>query len=116
LTGWGLAGCSYFAPIPVTFPIQLESTPPGANAITSLGPACTTPCTVNVPIPEDDFSVSFTLNDYLPATIPVRVRGNKASFGSPGTTSIDPSPVFAQLEPVPPPPPPKPVRKKKPKA
>jgi hypothetical protein len=94
--------------------IELQSTPPGADARTSLGPGCTTPCAVDVPIPEDDFSVSYALNDYLPATVQVRVRGSKASLGSPGTTNIDPNPVIAELQPVPPPP--KPIRpKKKPK-
>ena len=95
--------------------IALESNPPGANAMTSLGPGCTTPCAVSVPIPSGDFTVSYMLNDYQPMTLPVRVFGSPASLGGPGTTAIDPNPVIAQLQPVAPPPKPAPVQKKKPK-
>ena len=88
--------------------IELESTPPGADARTSMGQSCTTPCAVNVPIPETDFSVSYTLNDFQPVTVPVRVSGSQAGFLSPGTTRIDPNPVVAELQPIAPPP--KPAR------
>ena len=51
--GLSLAGCSSFsmdafksAPEPVT--VQFESTPPGAEAKTSVGPACTTPCSLPI--------------------------------------------------------------------
>jgi hypothetical protein len=95
--------------------IGLESNPPGANAATSIGPGCTTPCAVTVPIPTGDFTVSFTLNEFQPMTVPVRVFGSPASLGGPGTTAIDPNPVVAQLQPIAPPPkPPRPVRPKKP--
>lgn len=89
--------------------VELESTPPGADARTSMGQSCRTPCTVNIPIPETDFSVSYTLNDFLPVTIPVRVSGNPAGFLTPGTTRIEPNPVVAELQPIAPPP--KPPRK-----
>jgi hypothetical protein len=97
--------------------VDLESTPPGADARLSMGQGCTTPCSVSIAVPETDFSVSFTLNDFKPVTIPVRVSGNPAGFLAVGTTRIEPNPVVAQLEPVAPPPKParKPVRAKKPK-
>jgi hypothetical protein len=94
--------------------IGLESNPPGANAATSIGPGCTTPCAVTVPIPTGDFTVSYTLNDYQPMTVPVRVFGSPASLGGPGTTAIDPNPVVAQLQPIAPPPkPPRPTKRPK---
>jgi hypothetical protein len=45
----GLAGCSSlsldsFKPAPLMVKVALESAPPGADATTSLGPACKTPC------------------------------------------------------------------------
>ena len=80
--------------------IQLESTPPGAEARTSLGPGCKTPCSVSVTVPEGGFSVSYTLNQFQPVTIPVQVSGNPGSFFTPGTTKIDPNPVVAQLQPM----------------
>ena len=111
VAGLALAGCSS-APRPPMMEIALESNPPGANAMTSLGPGCTTPCAVTVPIPTGDFIVSYTLNDYQPMTVPVRVFGSPASLGGPGTTAINPDPVIAQLQPIAPPPKPAPVKKK----
>jgi hypothetical protein len=108
-----LAGCSG-APRPPMMELGIESTPPGANAVTSLGPGCTTPCTVTLPMPSGDFTVNYTLNEYQPATVAVRVFGNPAGLGSPGTTRLDPDPVVAQLQPIAPPPPPPRVRKKPP--
>ena len=84
-TGLALAGCSG-APRPPMMELGIESTPPGANAVTSLGPGCTTPCTVTLPMPSGDFTVNYTLNAYQPATVAVRVFGNPAGLGSPGTT------------------------------
>jgi hypothetical protein len=94
--------------------IVLESTPPGADAITSLGPACKTPCTAAVPSPTDDFSVSFSLNGFQPMTIPVRITRSAGGRMTPPFTSLNPNPVVAQLQPVAPPP--KRLRKKKPAA
>ncbi len=120
-TALSLAGCSsfstdYFKPTPAIMQLQLESTPPGAEARTSLGPSCKTPCSVSVTVPEGGFSVSYTLNQFQPVTVPVQVSGSPGSFLTPGTTRIDPNPVIAQLQPVVPP---KPVRQsmrpKKPK-
>ena len=97
--------------------IEFQFTPSGADARTSMGSGCKTPCTISVPIPEADFSVSYTLADFQPVTVPVQVNGNPAGFLSPGTTRIEPNPVVAVLQPVAPPPKParKPTRPKKPK-
>jgi hypothetical protein len=114
MTGLSLAGCGSNPRAPM-MQIDLESTPPGANAVTSLGPGCTTPCFVTVPIPTGDFIVTYTLNDFQPMTVPVHVAGAPAGFMSPGTTDINPNPVVAQLQPIAPPPkppPPKRVKKK----
>src|SRR5580692_7804728 len=112
VTGLSLAGCSSAPNRPPAMEIQLESTPPGADARLSTGQSCTTPCAVNIPMPDTDFSVSYTLNDFQPVTVPVRVSGNPAGFLTPGTTRIEPNPVVAELQPVAPPPKPprKPVR------
>src|SRR3954462_10915913 len=55
--GLGLAGCSSFSfdafkPTPPPLQVQLDSAPQGADAKTSLGPGCKTPCSVSVPAPE----------------------------------------------------------------
>ena len=115
--GLSLAGCSSTPPRQPAMQVDLESTPPGADARTSMGASCKTPCAVNVPLPDADFSVSYTLNDFQPVTVPVRVNGNPAGFLTPGTTRIEPNPVVAELQPIAPPPKParKPARPKKPK-
>jgi hypothetical protein len=108
--GTSLGGCSalpsldYFKPTPPTIQVQLESNPPGADARTSIGPGCKTPCSVSVPAPDATFSVSYTLNKFQPATVPVQVIKNPGDFTNPATTTTDPNPVFAELQPMAPPP------------
>jgi hypothetical protein len=122
VAGLGLAGCASFSmdsfkPTPPSLQVQLESAPPGADARTSLGPGCKTPCSVSVPAPDSGFSVTYTLPRFQPATVPVQVIRIPGDLTSPGSTTMDPNPVFAELQPAGPPP--KPVRKvvkpKKPK-
>jgi hypothetical protein len=113
--GASLGGCSsvpslssfgdYFKSTPPSIQVQLESNPPGADAKTSLGPGCKTPCSVSVAAPDTGFSVNYTLNKYQPATVPVQVVHNPGDLGSgAGTTVTDPNPVFAELQPAGPPP------------
>ena len=110
ITGYGLAGCSSlpsldaFKPTPPTVQVQLDSVPPGADARTSLGPGCKTPCAVAVSAPDSGFSVAYTLNRFQPATVPVQVIRIPGDFSSPGSTTIDPNPVVAELQPAAPPP------------
>jgi hypothetical protein len=121
VTGASLAGCSSlsfdsFKPAPPLVKVALESVPPGADATTSLGPACKTPCSVDVPAPDASFSVTFASPRFQPVTVPVQVIRNPGDFASPPTTITDPSPVFAELRPVAPPPKArKPMRPKQPK-
>jgi hypothetical protein len=109
VTGASLAGCSSFSldsfkSAPPLVKVALEAAPPGADATTSLGPACKTPCSVEIPAPDAGFSVTFASPKFQPVTIPVQVIRNPGDSASPATTVIDPSPVFAELQPVAPPP------------
>jgi hypothetical protein len=121
MAGASLAGCSslswnMFKPTPPTVQVQLESNPPGADARTSIGPGCKTPCSVSIPAPDAPFSVSYALNKYQPADVPVNIIKNPGDFTTPATITTDPNPVFAELQPaVPPKPARKPHRPKKPK-
>jgi hypothetical protein len=122
VAGASLCGCSsmpsldMFKSTPPSMQVQLESAPPGADARTSLGPGCKTPCSVSVPAPDTGggFSVSYALNKYQPATVQVQVNRNP---DDPAAATTDPNPVFAELQPAGPPPKPphKPMRPKKPK-
>lgn len=118
-----MAGCSSWTPSWDFLPslssganvsLTIESDPPGADAKTSLGPSCRTPCMI--PVPGDrEFSVNYTLNGYLPQTVAVRprptdnVRPDVESGGAVTSVEVTPNPVYAQLEPAPPP---APVKKK----
>src|ERR1017187_8110941 len=109
VTGASLAGCSSFSldafkPTPPTLQVQLDSVPPGADARTSLGPGCKTPCSVAVAAPDSGFSVTYTLNKFQPATVPVQVIHLPGDFSTPASTTIDPNPVVAELQPAGPPP------------
>lgn len=118
--GLGLAGCSSlsldaFKSAPPSVTVQLDSVPPGAEAVTSLGPSCRTPCSVAVPA-TGNFTVTYTLNKFQSATVPVQVTTMPGDFTSPPTTTIDPNPVVAELQPaVPAKKVAKTVRKQKPK-
>jgi hypothetical protein len=103
--GMGLAGCSSLSsfsldslkPAPPTVNVQLDSVPQGADARTSLGPSCKTPCSVPVAA-EGSFSVNFTLNKYLPLTVPVQVTQVPGDLTTAASTAIDPNPVVAELQ------------------
>jgi hypothetical protein len=106
VAGASLAGCSsfsvgdYFKSTPPAIQVQLESNPPGADAKTSLGPGCKTPCSVTVNAPDTGFSVMYTLNKFQPATVTVQVIHNPGDLTSSATTVTDPNPVFAELQPA----------------
>lgn len=112
VAGASLGGCSwlpsfsldYFKSTPPAVQVQLESTPPAADAKTSLGPGCKTPCSVSVPAPDTGFSVTYTLNRFQVATVPVQVIRNPGDLTTPASTTTDPIPVFAELQPAGPPP------------
>ena len=74
------------APKPIS--LQLESRPPGADAKTSLGPGCRTPCAVPITAGAD-FTVTFTLAGHQPQTVPVQVLED---------TKLAPNPAYAELE------------------
>jgi hypothetical protein len=113
VAGVSLAGCSSFSPdafkpAPPKVTVELDSVPSGAEARTSQGQSCKTPCSVEVPAAEG-FSVSYTLANYQPLTVPVQVTHQPGDLTSPAITTADPNPVVGELQPVAPA---KPVRKK----
>ncbi len=102
--GLSLAGCSSFstdafksAPEPVT--VQFESTPPGAEVKTSVGPACTTPCSLPI-VTEGNFEATFTLPKFQPTTVPVTVTRVPGDFTQAARTVVEPSPVAVELAPA----------------
>src|SRR3954468_10903964 len=109
LSGAALAGCSSFSldslkPAPQVVQLQLESIPSGAEARTSTGQSCKTPCSISVPASDAGFTVTFTLNRHNPETVPVQIINIPGDFANPASTSVEPNPVIAELRPIGPPP------------
>ena len=108
--GLGLAGCGVSNWIPswdLKFPsapppastVQVESEPAGAEAKSSIGPSCRTPCSLTIAT-ADPFTVTFTLAGYESQTVPVAPRPAGDPRDSGEALKFDPDPVYAQLEPV----------------
>ena len=121
-TGVTLAGCSsfstdsltsYFRSAPPTVRLQLESTPPGAEAKTSIGPGCKTPCSVTLTPPEGGFTVSYTLPKFQPATVPIQATRIPGDLLHAATAKVEPNPAVVELQPEAPTKTSKPMRPKR---
>jgi hypothetical protein len=105
--GFSLAACSSMPSwmqfelpkgAPTATTMQFESEPSGAEAKTSLGQTCRTPCSLS--IAANEFTVSFTLPGYQPQTIPVKVVSpENRDPNNPDTEArLVPNPVFVELQ------------------
>lgn len=115
--GFALAGCSGMPSMPSfslpgfgppTTTVQFETVPPGAEARTSTGQTCRTPCSLAVTGTE--FTATFTLPGHQPQTVPVRISA-ATEMVDPNTgvapqPRMVPNPVSVELQAVAPPPPP----------
>jgi len=81
---------------PSTEVLRIESEPPGADARTSQGQTCRTPCELTVPT-TDQLAVTVALTGYQPQTVPVRVEGGG------GDSRLQPNPLYVELQPAAPP-------------
>src|SRR5215510_12542981 len=104
--GLALAACSMSMPSflnsgTATEVLRVESEPPGADARTSQGQSCRTPCELTVQS-GGEMTVSYALNGYQPLTLQVRPESSPQSFGD-GGVRLQPNPVYAELQPVRPP-------------
>ncbi len=128
VAGMGLAGCSSFSldafkSTPPTIQVQLELDSVGRrrqdlartwlqDTLLGRGTNCV----------EAAFTVTYTMNKFLPVTVPVQVIITPGDFTTPASITVEPSPVFAELKPAGPPPkavrrpPPKPKKPKPPPA
>jgi len=107
-----LAACStsmpsmdFFKSTPATEVLRVESEPPGADARTSQGQSCRTPCELTVQS-GSEMTVSFALNGYQPQTVQVRpdVAQASSSYSDGGSSNrLQPNPVYAELQSLKPP-------------
>jgi hypothetical protein len=84
----------WFTPTAVKDTVRFESQPPGAEAKTSNGQSCRTPCALALPI-NIAMTVTFTLNGYQPDTEKIDVV---TQIGNP--TEFQPNPVVVELTPA----------------
>ena len=116
VVAWGfmLAACSATMPnlnldfmksAPQAETLAIESEPPGAEAKTSLGQSCLTPCQLSVQ-PGSEFSVTLALRGYQQQTVSVRPEAE----GATAPPRLRPNPVHVDLQAVTPK---KPIAKKK---
>ena len=97
--GLTLAGCASYLPSisgffqssPKTEQLRIESDPEGAEAKSSEGTTCQTPCELSVPS-GSDFSITMSMVGYQTLTVPIGPE-----------SSGRPNPVFAKLQPLAPP-------------
>ena len=102
--GFMLAACSATMPnlnldfmksAPQAETLAIESEPPGAEAKTSLGQSCLTPCQLSVQ-PGSEFSVTLALSGYQPQTVSVRPEAE----GATAPPRLRPNPVHVDLQAV----------------
>jgi PEGA domain len=111
LCGFSVAACSTSlgsfsfmrSSVPPSQTLRIASEPPGADAKSSQGQSCRTPCEVKVE-PGSELSVTFSLGGYQSQTVNVRQEE---------PDRLTPNPVYAELVPASSAAPPKKVPKKK---
>jgi hypothetical protein len=75
--------------------IDLDSDPQGAQAATSLGSGCETPCAMEISA-DRPFTVTFTHPGYAPTAVTVGMQPGQAGVSGP---KFSPNPIFMQLAP-----------------
>ena len=98
--GFALAACSmsmpsfdFFKSAPSTEVLRVESEPPGADARTSQGQTCRTPCELTVPT-DGELAVTVQMTGYQPQTLPIRPEGKGSD------SRLQPNPVYVELQPA----------------
>jgi hypothetical protein len=97
---------------PSTGTVTIHSNPTGAEARSSNGSTCRTPCALSMPLNEG-FTVTYSLEGYLPETVAVKsIPPQKSAIIDMTPGRFEPNPVWAELKQAPPPPPPPPAKKR----
>jgi hypothetical protein len=82
-------------PVSLNGTIDLDSDPQGAQAATSLGSGCETPCAMEIST-DGPFTVTFTHPGYASTTVNIRMQPGQPGVSDP---KFSPNPVFVQLTP-----------------
>jgi hypothetical protein len=108
ICGFGLAACSSFTmpgfdaltPKPTTTVLLIQSNPGGAEARSSLGPTCRTPCTMAIGA-AGDFTISLARDGYEPQTVTVHSTMSGGGYMTAASPTLEPTSVDVTLEPLP---------------
>ena len=116
IVAWGVAlgACSASLPSlsflkltpPTTEVLRIELDPPGAEARTTQGQSCRTPCELKLQT-SSEFSLTVSLAGYQPQTVPVVQEAPRATAGrqdleaEPAPPRFSPNPVYVELVPAP---------------
>jgi hypothetical protein len=108
MCGFGLAACgsgtmpgfSSLKPKPTTTVLLIQSNPAEAEARSSLGGTCRTPCTMSIGT-AGDFTISFARDGYEPQTVTVHSTMSEGGYMTPASPVFDPNSVYVTLEPLP---------------
>jgi hypothetical protein len=107
ICGLGLAACGTsqtipgldaFKPKPTTTALLVQSNPDGADARSSLGGTCRTPCTMAI-ASAGDFTLSFAHDGYEPQTVTVHSTMSEGGYTTPASPTLDPNVVSVALKP-----------------
>ncbi|MBV9971591.1 MAG: PEGA domain-containing protein [Xanthobacteraceae bacterium] len=97
---------------PSTGTVTVHSNPTGAEARASNGSTCRTPCALSMPA-NQGFTVTYTLEGYLPETVEVKsIPAPKSAIIDMTPPRFEPNPVWAELKPAPVAPPPPPAKRR----
>jgi hypothetical protein len=104
--GLSLAACSasmpslsFLSSSPPTEALCIESAPPNAEAKTSLGQTCRTPCELKVEAAKE-LTVSLTIAGYQPQTVNVRPGTPSGQEPDAAPSRLAPNPIYVELAPV----------------
>jgi hypothetical protein len=104
--GFGLAACSSFSmpgldSKPTTTVLLIQSVPAAAEARSSLGGTCRTPCTMAIGS-AGDFTISVAHDGYEPQTVSVHSTMSSGGFMAAPSPTLVPNSVFVTLTALPP--------------
>src|SRR5271156_1387825 len=106
MCGLGMAACSSMSgfdslkPKPTTTVLLIQSNPASAEARSSLGANCRTPCTMAIGT-AGDFTISFARDGYESQTGTFLSTMSEGGYMTAPSPVLDPSPVYVNLEPLP---------------
>jgi hypothetical protein len=105
MCGLGLAACSSMPgfrslkPKPTTTVLLIQSDPARAEARSSLGGTCRTPCTMAIAT-AGDFTIDFARDGYEPQTVAVHSTMSEGDYMTAPSPVLDPSTPYVTLRPL----------------